>query len=118
MEMLKRYFELQDQIYAYFGYDEPWGGHNFPLEDQTNCQWILDNKVLLWSDSVLTEEVVVEGEFIYATKIGGRRALIQQRVYYGVDYTAVVGDDVLMVFANARRCTDDNLLRVYHECWE
>ena len=42
MKILKEYFELQKQIFDYFGYVEDW--KVIPLDDQTDQYWILNEK--------------------------------------------------------------------------
>lgn len=42
MDLLGNYFEIQKQIYDYFGYVEDW--RIIPLDDATECYWRLDGE--------------------------------------------------------------------------
>ena len=40
MKLLEKYFELQKEIYEYFGYEEEWSV--YPIDDQTRYFWFID----------------------------------------------------------------------------
>ncbi len=93
MKILKQYFELQKQIYDYFGYVEDWVV--IPLEDSTDSYWYLEQKEdgsgkIAYSDVPFEIEKVIEGDF-YSGHIYTQRFL-PKWVYKGSDYTMVCVD--------------------------
>lgn len=124
-ELLSQYFELQDQIYTHFGYEENW--RVIPLEDRTDKPWMLienpdGSGKVVFSDEPFTAESVEAGKTIYGSQIYTQRHL-PKWVYRAADCTMVCadtqtdGNKFLMVFDNALECTDDTLKSLYMECW-
>ena len=109
MELLKRYFALQEQIYAHFGYTEDWV--KIPLDDATKYYWLIKKDGgggpwFVFSDDPLTVEVIDSGERLYINPISIRGSL--PLVYRATDYTMVCadtqtdGNKFLMVCDNKR----------------
>ena len=125
MELLTKYFDLQKQIYEYFGYVEDWRA--IPLDDKTDAHWMLSQDAtgsgwVAWSEKPLSADVVEAGEEIYSAEIYTQRFL-PKWVYRADEYTMVCadtrtdGNKFLMVFANDKECSDKALKELYAECW-
>jgi len=125
MELLKRYFELEKEIHAYFGYQEDW--RVIPLADKTDHYWFVNQDsdgsgVVVHSPGPLTPESIEAGDKIYSGDIYTQRHL-PKWVYRAADYTMVVvdtrtdGNKFLTVFDNKKECRDPELVALYHECW-
>lgn len=104
MELLNKYFELQNQIYNYFGYIEGW--KVIPLDDHTQYVWHITNEEngeVLFAD--LKEDFKTEN--YYSDEIFTYRHL-SKWVYRAKDYTMVVvdtntdGNKFLAIFDNKK----------------
>ena len=104
MELLDRYFELQEEIYAYFGYVEDW--RVIPLDDSRKYFWRLNGTgpgEVQYADT--EEALATETDNYYADTIYTQRHL-PKRVYRGEHYTmiccdpAVDGNKFLRIFSN------------------
>ncbi len=120
MKILDDYLALQEQIFDYFGYKEDW--RVIPLDDQRSRYWILDEgRKVIYSDDPFTRENIEAGT-IFSAEIYTQRHL-PKWVYRGPEYTMVCadthtdGNKFLMVFENAKECTDESLKELYNECW-
>lgn len=125
MEMLKRYFALQAEIFAYFGYVENW--RVIPLDDQTDKHWMLFQEEdgsgqVAYSPDPFTAESVEAGTNTYSAIIY-RQRFLPKWVCRAADFTMVSADTrtddnkFLMVFANAMECTDKELKAVFQDHW-
>lgn len=107
MKLLKDYFELQQKIYDYFGYEEDWVV--IPLEDSTNYFWrIVDNSAVIFANKMEDFQT----EEYYENEIYCQRFL-PKHVYETEDYTMVCvdthtdGNKFLQVFDNKKKIPDD-----------
>jgi len=120
MKILQKYFELQKQIYDYFGYEENW--KVIPLDDATDHYWMVHKGRYVHSDEPFTLESIEAGDKIYGGSIYTQRFL-NQHVYRGPEYTMVCADTqaddnkLLMVFDNSKECTDPKLKEAYDLNW-
>jgi hypothetical protein len=102
--LLNNYFELRNQIFAYFGYVEDW--RVLPLDDSTDYYWYLEGDgpgSVHFADSE-KELKNQEGNY-YVNEIYTQRHL-KKWVYRGEQYTMVVVDGTdenkfLKIFSNA-----------------
>ena len=106
MELLNQYFEIQKQIYDYFGYVEDWVV--IPLDDCTECYWYItdeQNGEVVYAKT--EEELKSETGDYYANEIYTQRFL-PKWVYRAKDYTMVCvdthtdGNKFLQVFDNSK----------------
>jgi len=124
MEQLKKYFELQKEIYDYFGYVEDWVV--IPLEDHTDCHWMIvgDERTgtCVFSHKQFDEDLISAGKEIYSGPIYTQRFL-PTWVYRADDYTMVSvdtmtdGNKFLMVFDNSKECIDEDMKELYLQYW-
>jgi len=116
MKLLKEYFELQKQIYDYFGYQEDWVV--IPLEDSTEYYWCLGegfygNSVLFFEDKENLIEAIKTGNY-YSNSIYHQRFL-DKCVYRKDDYTMIVvdthtdGNKFLQVLDNSKELKKEDL---------
>lgn len=104
MKLLEQYFELQQQIFDYFGYVEDW--RVLPIDNSTDYFWRLDENEVFFADS--EDELENECGNFYANEIYRQRHL-PKWVYEGEEYTMIVvdtntdGNQFLQVFSNAMR---------------
>ena len=123
--LLTQYFDVQAQLFAYFGYVEDY--RVIPLSDATDTYWMLDQQpngtgTVIWASAPFTQELIEAGNEVCSASIYTQRFL-PKWVYHGAEYTMVCadphtdGNKLLMVFANDKRCEDSALLAVYNECW-
>lgn len=106
-KLLDQYFEIQKQLFAYFGYVEDW--RILPLDDATTYYWTLSGES--YGDSVTyaetEEELLSETGNYYTNEIYTQRHL-SKWVYRGKDYTMIAvdtncdGNKLLQVFLNER----------------
>jgi hypothetical protein len=121
---INEYFDLQKEIYNYFGYQEDWV--TIPLDYNLDSYWMLtgdkerDARVV-WSDEPLTKESIESGK-IYSGVIYTQRFL-PKWVYRTDDFTMVSvdtrcdGNKFLMVFDNSKECNDNSLCELYVKKW-
>lgn len=121
MKLLQQYFQLQQEIFDYFGYAEDW--KVIPLEDRTEMYWILthDDKILYF-EGELTLDVLKGGEF-YSDHLYTQRFL-PKWVYEAPDFTMISvdtrtdGNKFLAVFDNAKKMElDTDMKKVYDDKW-
>jgi len=121
-QKLKQYFEIQDEIYKYFGYVEDWVV--IPLHYCLNDYWFIDgddqNGTVFWSPHSFTTESLEKGETLYSGTIYTQRFL-PKWVYRTDDYTMISvdtqcdGNKFLMIFDNKLECKDKTLIE--SNCW-
>ena len=103
MKMLAEYFNLQKQIYEYFGYEEEWVV--IPLDDGTDYFWHEDGNVVCFSDN--EEELTIQTGNYYENEIYTQRFL-SKWVYRGEEYTMICvdtqvdGNKFLQIFDNSK----------------
>ena len=128
IDKLSQYFDLQGEIYSYFGYRDDW--RVFPLDDQTMQHWMLVGAEpetgaggrVAWSEDRLTRAVIETGTTLCGGLVYTQRHL-PKWVYRAEKYTLIVvdtqtdGNKFLMVFSNAMECHDEALKALYSECW-
>ena len=113
MKLLDDYFDLQKEIYDYFGYTENWVA--IPLEDATEYYWFMPNDNCVrfseTKDKLHNEEA---GEY-YENQIYTQRFL-SKWVYLGENYTMICvdtrtdGNKFLMVVDNKKECKNNDFL--------
>ncbi len=102
MELLTKYFDLQKEIYEYFGYVEDWV--TIPLDDQTDSYWHLEREAVRFADTIENLKNEDAGEY-YENEIY-RQRFLPKHVYRGEDYTMICvdthtdGNKFLQVFSN------------------
>lgn len=108
MKILDEYFELQAQIFAYFGYVEDW--RVIPLDDCREYYWRLCGEGpgdVYYADT--EEELENEEGNFYSDEIYTQRFL-PKWVYRGEAYTMVCcnpsvdGNTFLRIFDNVKEC--------------
>lgn len=116
MKLLKEYFQLQKQIYSYFGYVEDWAV--IPLDDQTDQYWVLCQEpdgsgIVMFYSEPITQEVLDSGLF-YCNRIYTQQFL-PKWIYKGSEHTMVCidtqtdGNKFLAVFSNDRQIDSTGL---------
>lgn len=122
---VKKYFELENEIFAYFGYREDWV--KIPLEENLNYYWFVTGEKnssnhCAYSPEPFTEESIRSGSAIYSGTIFTQRFL-PKWVYRGQDFTMVSVDThfdnnkFLMLFDNSKECKDESLIKLFERCW-
>ena len=107
MNILDNYFELQQKIYDYFGYQEDW--LVIPIEDRREYVWVLNEQggTVGFAKEPITEDLMEKGEY-YEDEIFTYRHL-SKWVYEAEDYTMILvdthtdGNKFLAIFSNAKR---------------
>lgn len=124
--IVDRYFELQAELFEYFGYKEDW--KVIPTEARPNYYWMIVGAVddcstrIVWSDNPFTKESIEEGDQMYSGTIYTQRFL-PKWVYRGPAHTMISvdthtdGNKVLMIFDNDKECRDNGLMAIYLETW-
>lgn len=103
MELLDQYFEIQKQIYDYFGYKEDW--KVIPLEDRRECFWYLAKHEVLYAESM--EDFDEEKGNYYLDEIYTQRFL-PKWVYRAEKYTMISvdthtdGNKFLAIYDNSK----------------
>ena len=109
MKLIDQYFELQKQIYDYFGYVENWVV--IPIEDSRKYFWFVrDKKFVRFADS--KEELSTED--CYENEIYTQRFL-KKWTYQAKDFTMICvdthtdGNKFLQIFDNSKEfsCQED-----------
>ncbi len=117
------YFALRDQIFSYFGYVEDW--KSIPLSDHRGEYWFVIGEgpgCYCHSPYPFSWERIYTGSEICGGIIYTQRFL-PKWVYRGPEYTMVCADTesddnkVLMIFENAKECTDKSLMDLYEKRW-
>lgn len=126
MKSLDKYFELQKEIFKYFGYVEDW--KVIPMEDHRNCYWMIcgpedsSSTSVVWSYEPLTAISVKAGKKIFSGNIYTQRFL-PKWVYHGKDYTMIAIDTrcddnkMLMIFDNKKECQIQKLKDIFNDNW-
>lgn len=114
MQLLKNYFDLQKQLYEYFGYEENW--RVFPIDDATAYYWRLEGEgpgTVYFADTVEDLEDKDDRGNYYSSEIYTQRHL-EKWVYRGKDYTMIVvdtqtdGNKFLSIFDNSKEIKSKN----------
>ena len=109
MKLLIKYFDLQKEIFDYFGYVEDW--KSIPLEDATEFYWQLNENSdgsgsVRFSENAQKLQDEEAGDY-YENEIYTQRFL-PKWVYRGKDYTMICvdthcdGNKFLQIFDNAK----------------
>lgn len=115
------YFSSKRKIHEYFGYVSDW--KEIPLDGMTDEYWFViegedGSGQVVWAPEPFTEELITAGAKIYSGSIY-TQCFLPKYVYPGKDYTMISvdthtdGNKLLMVFDNAKKCTDQKMI----ECW-
>lgn len=124
-DLIAEYFELQEKIYDYFGYQEDWCV--IPLSDKTEMYWMLEQRpdgsgYVVSSPIPFTRESIESGDAIYMDVIYMQRFL-PRWVYPGDEVTMVCvdtktdGNRFLMLLDTTKQCKNEDLLDLYAEIW-
>jgi len=107
MKLLDEYFEIQQKIYDYFGYQEDW--RVIPLDDARNYYWFVNGSEhggeVCYAET--EEELKTESGQYYVNEIYTQRFL-PKWVYRSKDYTMVCvdtqtdGNKFLQIFDNTK----------------
>ena len=119
---IEKYFELEKAIHDYFGYKEDWT--TIPMANELNAYWMLlqepyDPEMVVWSYKQFDEDLIKSGK-LYSSDSYVQKPLLKW-VYRAKDYTMVStdprtdGNKYLIIFDNARECTDEKLKQAYRE---
>lgn len=115
MKLLKQYFDIQQQVFDYFGYKEDWVA--IPLSDETRMSWFIEEDGNGGGQVFYHEKFTLDdatGGAFYGGSIYTQRFL-PKWVYRGKDYTMVSvdthtdGNKFLMVFDNAKEVKDEKI---------
>ena len=125
MDDLKKYFDLQQKIYDYFGYVEDWVV--IPLEDSTRYNWVLIQGIggggrVWYSEAEFTPDMIRDGSQLYSCIIYTQRFL-PRWVHRADDYAMICadtqtdGNKFLMVFDNSKELSNpgDDILEALEE---
>lgn len=115
MKLLNNYFNLQKQIFDYFGYVEDW--KVIPLEDSTEFYWQLEQDtdgsgVVRLSETIEKLEDIEAGQY-YEYEIYTQRFL-PKWVYRGENYTMISvdthvdGNKFLAIFDNKKEIKNED----------
>jgi hypothetical protein len=125
MKLLDDYFELQQEIYDYFGYREDWCV--IPLDDCTDYYWRIEgnekNGSVWYSSSEQNQKMLVSNNFdydidgidsddIFCNEIYTQRFL-PKWVYRGKEYTMICvdtrtnGNKFLQIFDNKKELLEE-----------
>ena len=108
MELLENYFELQDQLYRYFGYCEDWV--TIPIEDARRYFWRLDGEGPGTVRFAETKELLDDPELNYFENKIYTQRFLSKWVYRGEDYIMIIvdtqtdGNKYLQIFDNSKEC--------------
>lgn len=122
---VKKYFELEEEIFQYFGYREDWV--KIPIEEHLNDYWFVTGEKsssdhCVWSPAKFDEASIESGSTIYSGTLYTQRFL-PKWVYRTEGHTMVVvdthtdGNKFLMLFDNEKECKDNALIEFYKERW-
>lgn len=104
MKLLKDYFDLQQNIYNYFGYEEGWVV--IPIEDDTGYYWMVDPNESECVIFAIDQTDFYNGDY-YKNEIYNQRHL-PKYVFRGEDYTMIAvdthtdGNKFLQIFSNSK----------------
>lgn len=111
MNLLTKYFDIQHEIFEYFGYREDW--RRLPLDDCRDCYWEVNDREVVFANGNTPEEAIENvrrGDY-YSNEIYTQRHL-PKWVYRGKEYTLICvdtqtdGNKLLSVFSNAKETTN------------
>jgi len=103
MKLIDQYFEIQKQIYNYFGYVENW--RIIPIDDSRNYFWCVNDEFVRFADS--KEDLFSEEENFYENVIY-RQRFLNKWVYRTKDFTMICadtntdGNKLLQIFDNSK----------------
>ena len=109
VNMLDKYFELEKEIYDYFGYDQGW--RMLQLSDETESFWTVANDDR--HDHVCFGSAAPDDEAEWMYSLSADWGVAENRwVYRGEDYTMLVLDTqqrskVLVIFDNKKEVAND-----------
>lgn len=109
MKLLKDYFDLQKQVYDYFGYVEDW--KVIPIDDATDYYWYLTGEGH-GAEVKYAKTLEDFGDNHYANEIYTQRFL-PKWVYRGPEYTMICvdthtdGNKFLQIFDNSKELKND-----------
>lgn len=109
MKLLTEYFQLQKEIYSYFGYKEDWVV--IPIDDARSYFWVLTADEVIFSEAKNDVISNIDGEYSgngYSNSIY-RQCFLPKWIYPGKEYTMICvdthtdGNKFLQVFDNSKR---------------
>lgn len=114
---LNKYFDLEQKIYSYFGYQEDWT--KIPLSDYTENYWFIIDERCYWSPDVFSFENIEIGNSLYSGAIYKNKQSVWRVPEYSlvsVD-TNTDGNKFLMVFDNIKECRDKKMIDLCNQTW-
>ena len=102
MKLIDQYFEIQKQIYDYFGYVEDW--RVIPIDDSRDYFWCVNDEFVRFADS--KEDLYSDGNY-YENEIYKQRFL-KKWVYREKEFTMICtdtntyGNKLLQIFDNSK----------------
>ena len=107
MELLDKYFELQKQIFKYFGYGDGW--EVIPFDDSRKDFWIISEEQGYVRFAKAEESLFDEGRGAYYENELYPQRLLSKWVYrtddYTVVYTHIDGTKFLQIFDTLKERT-------------
>lgn len=103
MELLDKYFEIQEMIYDYFGYKEDW--RVLPLDDKRDYLWYISDYEVLFAKTLKDFEKS-DGEY-YSNE------LYRNIIHETEDYTMIAvdthtdGNKFLAIYDNNKRLKEN-----------
>jgi len=103
VKLLNDYFQLQKEIYQYFGYLETW--KVFPIDDSTEYFWKIDHNQVKFADTEI--ELKNENGNYYENSFYSARNQ-KDNIYRGAEYTMIAvdtntdGNKFLQIFSNSK----------------
>jgi len=124
LKAIKTYFELMQDIYDHFGFEER--DRRLPLDDCTDDYWFLTGEqtggVCVHCDRPLDEGIITKGDDLYVGRV--RKAIGHLKPVYRTDYFTMASVDtqvndniLLMIFSNDKECKDRRLIHLFFEIW-
>lgn len=114
MKLLKQYFEIENEIYEYFGFVQQWT--IFPLSDETAHYWFVDNDKCYYNLEPFSEENIEDGR--HSSGVVMKKGILAKD-----DYTMIAidtlcdGNRYLGIFDNEKQLKDQNLISLMMEIW-
>ena len=105
MELLDKYFEVQKEVYKYFGYVEDWVV--IPIDDATMYYWHLIGELEVHFADTPSELKNQDGNY-YVNEVY-RQRFLPKWIYEGENYTMICvdthtdGNKFLQIFSNSLR---------------
>lgn len=122
-DMLDKYFKrdaLEREIFKAFGYEEQWRA--FPLWDVRAEYWMRSRDTsIAFHKEPFTKENIIEGRHsscvLYKTMHMTKSVFEAEGLVMVLGDTQCDGNIALFILDASRECKDEELLRLYDDCW-